>query len=249
MKQLWMYYRVGGKYVGEVEDTFEEVVPYTSVPPLQGTRNDEFPLTVDDQIFDPYENKWVEIVNALDRNKLNNLEAMYNALETKNVELEKHSEQASALVAKTMANAIKLSQADEALKLANTNLTKLNAKTMVTSVKNSNDIEVLATKVDELDPKKVLMPKNIVAKTQVNSTGNVKTIVTGIGKANGTIKVEDANEKELGSTQVTEGETFELTTTDVVEVNSTILVSQTLDGVTSNKVSVTVVEEKVEEEK
>ena len=249
MKQLWMYYRVGGKYVGEVDDTFEEVVLYTSVPPLQGTRNDEFPLTVNDQIFDPYENKWVEIVNALDRNKLNNLEAMYNALETKNVDLEKHAEQASALVAKTMANAIKLSQADEALKLANTHLTQLNAKTMVTSVKNSNEIEVLATKVNELDPKKLLMPKNIVAKTQVNSTGNVKTIVTGIGKANGTIKVEDANEQELGSTQVTESETFELTTTDVVEVNSTILVSQTLDGVTSNKVSVTVVEEKVEEEK
>lgn len=165
MKQLWMYYRVGGKYVGEVEDTFEEVVPYTSVPPLQGTRNDEFPLTVNDQIFDPYENKWVEIVNALDRNKLNNLEAMYNALETKNVELKKHTEQASALVAKTMENAIKLSQSDEALKIANTNLTKLNAKTMVTSVKNSKEIEVLVNKVDEINPKKVLIPKNIVAKT------------------------------------------------------------------------------------
>lgn len=80
LKKIWEFSRVGGKYFGEIEDGQQVQLPYTDVPPLEGTRADGEPLTIDDQIYDPYERKWSVIVNSLDRNKLNNLDSLYSVL-------------------------------------------------------------------------------------------------------------------------------------------------------------------------
>ena len=142
MKQLWMYYRVGGKYVGEVEDTFEELVPYTSVPPLQGTRNDEFPLTVNDQMFDPKLNQWIILANALDHNDLNNLKAMYEALEHENDNLKQ-------LNAELMLNDVAIKQENTALKEKADSLAQINSKMMLASLQNSKDISEIK---EQLNP-------------------------------------------------------------------------------------------------
>ncbi|MBU5369491.1 hypothetical protein [Enterococcus avium] len=119
-KRIWKYERIGGFYYGEVEDGVEVMAPLTDVPPLEGTRIDGEPLTIDDQIYDPYDRKWVEIINALDRNKLNNLDSLYPILEGKN----------------------------EALEGKANNLAQINSKTMLASLQNSKDIALIKSQLE-----------------------------------------------------------------------------------------------------
>ena len=100
-KKVWQYDRVGGKYYGEIEDEIEVMAPLTDVPPLEGTRSDGAPLTINDQIYDPYERTWLEIINALDRNKLNNLVSLYPVLEDKNDVLKEKQENQEAQLTDT----------------------------------------------------------------------------------------------------------------------------------------------------
>ncbi|BDP84682.1 hypothetical protein EfmAA610_18920 [Enterococcus faecium] len=84
MKNIWKYGRTGGEYAGKVLDDMLVSVPYTDQPPLEGVRSDGEPLTIADQMFDPKLNQWIILANALDHNDLNNLKAMYEALEHEN---------------------------------------------------------------------------------------------------------------------------------------------------------------------
>ncbi|HAQ2194845.1 TPA: hypothetical protein IXI36_001889, partial [Enterococcus faecium] len=84
MKTIWQYGRTGGEYAGQVLDDMVMTVPFTDVPPLEGIRADGEPLTIADQMFDPKLNQWIVLANALDHNDLNNLKAMYEALEHEN---------------------------------------------------------------------------------------------------------------------------------------------------------------------
>ncbi|MGG5357949.1 MULTISPECIES: hypothetical protein [unclassified Enterococcus] len=142
MKDIWEYGRPGGKYAGQVVDDMVMTVPYTDVPPLEGIRSDGNPLTIDDQLFDPKENRWIVLMNVLDHNQLNNLEAMHEVLKQENTALK-------LLHAKTMLNEIAIKQENIALKEKADTLAQINSKTMLAAVQNSKDI---ATINEQLNP-------------------------------------------------------------------------------------------------
>lgn len=108
-------------------------VPYTDQPPLEGIRADGEPLTIADQMFDPKLNQWIVLANALDHNDLNNLKAMYEALEHENDNLKQ-------LNAKLMLNDVTIKQENTALKEKADSLAQINSKTMLASLQNSKDI-------------------------------------------------------------------------------------------------------------
>ena len=108
-------------------------VPYTDQPPLEGLRADGEPLTIADQMFDPKLNQWIVLANALDHNDLNNLKAMYKALEHENDNLKQ-------LNAKIMLNDVVTKQENAALKEKADSLAQINSKTMLASLQNSKDI-------------------------------------------------------------------------------------------------------------
>lgn len=141
LKKIWEFSRVGGKYFGEIEDGQQVQLPYTDVPPLEGTRADGEPLTIDDQIYDPYKRKWSVIVNSLDRNKLNNLDSLYSVLEQKASEL-------AQLNSKLMLNDIALTGENTALKEKADSLAQINSKAMLASIQNSKDIAEIKSKIE-----------------------------------------------------------------------------------------------------
>ncbi|EON3067214.1 hypothetical protein [Enterococcus hirae] len=108
-------------------------VPYTDQPPLEGIRADGEPLTIADQMFDPKLNQWIVLANALDHNDLNNLKAMYDALEHENDNLKQ-------LNAKLMLNDVTIKQENTVLKEKADSLAQINSKTMLASLQNSKDI-------------------------------------------------------------------------------------------------------------
>lgn len=122
-----------GEYVGKVLDDMVMTVPFTDVPPLEGIRSDGEPLTNNDQLFDPQENRWIVLTNVLDHNKLNNLEAVYEALENENGNLKQ-------LNAKLMLNDVAIKQENTALKEKADSLAQINSKMMLASIQNSKDI-------------------------------------------------------------------------------------------------------------
>ncbi|HFC9192726.1 TPA: hypothetical protein QFU79_000343 [Enterococcus faecium] len=132
MKKIWQYGRTGGKEL-QVSDDFPIQVPFTDVPPLEGIRADGEPLTIADQMFDPKLNQWIVLANALDHNDLNNLKAMYEALEHENDNLKQ-------LNAKLMLNDVAIKQENTALKEKADSLAQINSKTMLASLQNSKDI-------------------------------------------------------------------------------------------------------------
>lgn len=142
LKKIWEFSRVGGKYFGEIEDGQQVQLPYTDVPPLEGTRADGEPLTIDDQIYDPYERKWSVIVNSLDRNKLNNLDGLYSVLEQKASDL-------AQLNSKLMLNDIALTGENTALKEKADSLAQINSKTMLTSLQNTKDISEIKAQLNQ----------------------------------------------------------------------------------------------------
>ncbi len=133
MKNIWKYGRTGGEYAGKVLDDMLVSVPYTDQPPLEGVRADGEPLTIADQMFDPKLNQWIVLANALDHNDLNNLKAMYEALEHENDNLKQ-------LNAKLMLNDVAIKQENTALKEKAYSLAQINSKTMLASLQNSKDI-------------------------------------------------------------------------------------------------------------
>lgn len=133
MKNIWKYGRTGGEYAGKVLDDMLVSVPYTDQPPLEGIRADGEPLTIADQMFDPKLNQWIVLANALDHNDLNNLKAMYEALEHENDNLKQ-------LNAKLMLNDVAIKQENTALKEKADSLAQINSKTMLASLQNSKDI-------------------------------------------------------------------------------------------------------------
>ncbi|TYQ99431.1 hypothetical protein [Enterococcus faecium] len=133
MKNIWKYGRTGGEYAGQVLDDMVMTVPFTDVPPLEGIRTDGEPLTIADQMFDPKLNQWIVLVNVLDHNDLNNLKAMYEALEHENDNLKQ-------LNAKLMLNDVAIKQENTALKEKADSLAQINSKTMLASLQNSKDI-------------------------------------------------------------------------------------------------------------
>ena len=122
-----------GEYVGKVLDDMVMTVPFTDVPLLEGIRSDGEPLTINDQLFDPQENRWIVLTNVLDHNKLNNLEAVYEALENENGNLKQ-------LNAKLMLNDVAIKQENTALKEKADSLAQINSKMMLSSIQNSKDI-------------------------------------------------------------------------------------------------------------
>ncbi|HIB1873531.1 TPA: hypothetical protein ACWWCX_001489 [Enterococcus faecium] len=133
MKNIWKYGRTGGEYAGKVLDDMLVSVPYTDQLPLEGVRADGDPLTIADQMFDPKLNQWIVLANALDHNDLNNLKAMYEALEHENVNLKQ-------LNAKLMLNDVAIKQENTALKEKADSLAQINSKAMLASLQNSKDI-------------------------------------------------------------------------------------------------------------
>lgn len=124
MKNIWKYGRTGGEYVGEVVDDLLVTVPFTDVSPLEGIREDGEPLSINDQAFDPKENRWVVLSNVLDHNILNNLEAMYHVLESENDNLKQ-------LNGKLMLNDVAIKQENTLLKQKADGLAQINSKTML----------------------------------------------------------------------------------------------------------------------
>lgn len=84
MKDVWKYDKSGGEHTGEVLDGMIMTIPFTDVPPLEGIRSDEGPLTTNDQLSDPQEKRWIVLTNVLNRGELNSLETVYEALEREN---------------------------------------------------------------------------------------------------------------------------------------------------------------------
>ncbi len=108
----------------------------------EGVRADGEPLTIADQMFDPKLNQWIVLASALDHNDLNNLKAMYEALEHENDNLKQ-------LNAKLMLNDVAIKQENTALKEKADSLAQINSKTMLASLQNSKDIEEIK---EQLNP-------------------------------------------------------------------------------------------------
>lgn len=98
-KKVWQYKRTGGQYIGEWEDDAIIQVPYTDVPPLEE-------IKLEDQFFLPSEKRWKEIVNQLDREALDNLSALYTALQNENDALKQKNDGLAGLNSKLMLNDI-----------------------------------------------------------------------------------------------------------------------------------------------
>lgn len=142
MKNIWKYGRTGGDYAGQVLDDMVMTVPFTDVPPIEGIRADGEPLTINDQMFDPKLNQWIILANALDHNDLNNLKAMYEALEHENDNLKQ-------INAKLMLNDVAIKQENTALKEKADSLAQINSKMMLASLQNSKDISEIK---EQLNP-------------------------------------------------------------------------------------------------
>ena len=116
MKTMYEYmYPVGCKVWGNMPDDFSEGVPYTSVPPLP-----DIPL--DRQFWNPRERKWEEVVTQDFSKKLVLLEKLSEGLQDDNKILK---------------------QANEELTKRADSLTQINSKTMLTTIQNSKEIDLL----------------------------------------------------------------------------------------------------------
>ncbi|EMF0060416.1 hypothetical protein PFZ79_002236 [Enterococcus hirae] len=116
MKTMYEYmYPVGCKVWENMPDDFPEGVPYTSVPPLP-----DIPL--DRQFWNPRERKWEEVVTQDVSKKLNLLEELSIGLQNDNKNLK---------------------QSNEELAKKAESLAQINSKTMLTTIQNSKEIDLL----------------------------------------------------------------------------------------------------------
>lgn len=74
MKKVWKFERIGGIEL-EVSDDFPVQIPFTDVPPIDG-------ISLEDQFFIPTQRRWKLLSNGIDREKLDNLDALYSSLES-----------------------------------------------------------------------------------------------------------------------------------------------------------------------
>ncbi|OTN94604.1 type I restriction-modification system subunit M N-terminal domain-containing protein [Enterococcus faecium] len=139
MKTIWQYGRTGGKEL-EVSDDFPVQFPFTDIPPLEG-------IALEDQFFITSENRWKEIINALDHEKLDNLEKFYEALKNENEKLVSKAETMSQLNATLMLNDVALKQENSDLKKKADMLAQINSSTMLATVQNSKDIAAINAKL------------------------------------------------------------------------------------------------------
>lgn len=120
MKTMYEYlYPVGGKIWQDMPDDFPEGVPYTSVPPLQ-----DIPL--ERQFWNAKERRWEEVVTQDVSEKLNLLETINNKNEEKMKVIQEEN---------------------EALKEKTESLAQINSKTMLASLQNSKDIDLIKQKL------------------------------------------------------------------------------------------------------
>ncbi|MBE8785369.1 hypothetical protein [Enterococcus hirae] len=116
MKTMYEYmYPVGCKVWENMPDDFPEGVPYTSVPPVP-----DVPL--DRQFWNPSERKWEEVVTQDFSKKLALLENLSEGLQDDNKILK---------------------QANEELTKRADSLAQINSKTMLTTIQNSKEIDLL----------------------------------------------------------------------------------------------------------
>lgn len=73
MKKIWKFDRIGGIEL-EVGDDFPVQIPFTDVPPIDG-------ILLEEQFFIPTQRIWKLLSNGIDREKLDNLDALYSSLE------------------------------------------------------------------------------------------------------------------------------------------------------------------------
>lgn len=73
MKKIWKFDRIGGIEL-EVSDDFPVQIPFTDVPPIDG-------IPLKEQFFIPTQRRWKLLSNGIDREKLDNLDALYSSLE------------------------------------------------------------------------------------------------------------------------------------------------------------------------
>lgn len=73
MKKIWKFDRIGGIEL-EVSDDFPVQIPFTDVPPIDG-------IPLEEQFFIPTQRRWKLLSNGIDREKLDNLDALYSSLE------------------------------------------------------------------------------------------------------------------------------------------------------------------------
>ena len=104
----------------QVEDDFPTVLPFVEIKPLQGLKNPQ------SQFFNFEENKWEEAVTQDYSKKLNLLENLANSLEVSNSELK---------------------QANEKLTAKAESLAQINSKTMLTSLRNSKEIDAIKEQI------------------------------------------------------------------------------------------------------
>ncbi|EOA2605120.1 hypothetical protein ACIL4J_002890 [Enterococcus hirae] len=116
MKTMYEYmYPVGCKVWGSMPDDFPEGVPYTSVAPL-------LDVPLDRQFWNPSERKWEEVVTQDVSKKLALLEDLSEGLQEDNKILK---------------------QANEELTKRADSLAQINSKTMLTTIQNSKEIDLL----------------------------------------------------------------------------------------------------------
>lgn len=108
MKKIWQYGRIGGKEL-EVSDDFPIQVPFTEVEPLEE-------INLEDQFFIPSESRWKEIINGLDKEKLDNLTAIYPVLEAENLALKEKAESLAQINSKMMLASLQNSKEIESIK-------------------------------------------------------------------------------------------------------------------------------------
>lgn len=143
MKIVWQYGRTGGKEL-EVSDDFPIQVPFTDVPPLEE-------IELEDQFFIPLEARWKEIINGLDKEKLDNLTALYPVLQKENEQLKEKADSLSQLNAKLMLNDLAIKQGNAELKAKSESLAQINSKTMLASLQNSKDIELIKQQLNPIE--------------------------------------------------------------------------------------------------
>lgn len=123
MKKIWQFGRTGGTEL-QVSDDFSLQVPFTDVPPLED-------IDLNQQFFIPSEGRWKEIMNQLDREKLDNLSVLYTNLENENEVIKAKSNDLGQINGKLMLSSMNLQRENAELKEKSDSLANLSSKSML----------------------------------------------------------------------------------------------------------------------
>ncbi|EPI5714693.1 hypothetical protein [Enterococcus faecalis] len=120
MKTIYKVLYPVGYEPQEVNDTYNVALPYVEEKPLEGLANEQ------SQFFNFSERKWEEAVTQDYSKKLNLLENLSAVLEADNTALK---------------------QANEKLTAKAESLSQINSKTMLTSLRNSKEIDAIKEQI------------------------------------------------------------------------------------------------------